>query len=111
MHVPSLKRIYMRILAVPVLLAIGSVFFDWFFARQAETFAQSVYLRGLAQSAADMGYYGSGALLLAAAVLTVAASARLWLWENGHTECCDHCGGPMGFDDRCLSCRRKKRYW
>lgn len=111
MHPPSANRIYIRILAVPILLAIGGLFCEWFFYRQAESFAQSVYLRGLAQPMANVGYYGSGMLMLLSSVLAVVACVRLWRWETGHADCCDHCGGLMGFDDRCLNCRRKKRYW
>lgn len=110
MYPISLNRIYMRIFAPPLLLTAYGFFFDWLLSSGAESFAQSVYLRGLAQPMANIGYYGSGMLMLISAVLTVVAYARLWRWENGHADCCYHCGGPMSFVDRCLNCRRKRRY-
>lgn len=104
-------RIIVRIFAIPLLCGIGAFVLPLLFAHMAEQFSRSVYLQGLVPLALDATYYSGFGMALASGLLGTLAYVRLWLWENGYATCCDHCGGPMGFDDRCLNCQRRTRHW
>lgn len=113
-----MNRMLLRLFAVPMLLAGGSIvalwFFGWFIPGQ---FHDKPLLATLAEQSAQAAPWVAGALWLASVAIAAAQGHNLWRWRRDEAPSCHQCGGLMsslrdgryGLYSRCFACGKAEK--